>query len=88
MSDFEQERLDAIADWQGAVGQDQSIDEFVPGSLGCHEALHMASFLTNAVDEELAGHPAILRNSEWYALARTAANALADLYQKIGGEHL
>lgn len=62
-------------------------DQFAPGSLGCHEALHMASFLSTAVDQELAGHPAIKRNKEWLKLARQAAGTLADLYQKIGAAH-
>ena len=62
--------------------------DFGPGSLGCHEALHMASFLCSAVEEELMEHPSIRADAEWSALARTAMNALADLYQKIGAKHL
>jgi hypothetical protein len=61
---------------------------FEPGTFGCHEALHMASFLAGAVDEELCNHPAIEQNPDWLKLARTAAQALADLHQKIGAAHL
>jgi hypothetical protein len=59
-----------------------------PGSYGCHEALHMASFFAEAVDEQLCGHPAIQQNTTWMMLASNAAKALADLYQAIGAEHL
>jgi hypothetical protein len=62
--------------------------DFSPGSMGCHEALHMASFLASAVDQELREHPAIQANPEWLKLAETATEALADLYQKIGAQHL
>lgn len=61
---------------------------FVPGTLGCHEALHMASYFASAVDTELAEHPAITRNPEWKALADAATEKLADLYQAIGTAHL
>lgn len=60
---------------------------FAPGSLGCHEALHMASFFADSVDRELCEHPAIALNPHWSALAAQAAKALADLCQAIGKEH-
>jgi hypothetical protein len=62
--------------------------DFKPGTMGCHEALHMASFLADAVDVQLVEHPAIKQNREWNFLAKRAAQALADLYQRIGREHL
>ena len=49
-----------------------------------HEVRHMASFLTNAVDEELCHHEAIMSNPEWLALADKALIALAGLYHAIG----
>jgi hypothetical protein len=55
---------------------------------GRHEVLHMSSFLMNAVDTELCEHAQIQRNKEWKALADKAFNALFDLYQAIGSEHL
>ena len=63
-------------------------DRFKPGGLGCHEALHMVSYLASAVEEEVVEHPAVAQNEEWLKLAQTAAKALADLYQAIGAEHL
>lgn len=61
---------------------------FSAGSFGCHEALHMASFLANAVEQELCEHPAIELVPEWKDLADAAAKALANLYQAIGSLHL
>ena len=62
--------------------------KFAPGSMGCHEALHMANVLAGLVYEELVDHPAIRMQDEWRAKAETAADALADLYQMIGAAHL
>lgn len=59
-----------------------------PGSFGCHEALHMASFLCAAVDEQLCEHEAVKANPEWLAMAEVAREALMDLYQMIGAKHL
>jgi len=61
---------------------------FEPGSMGCHEALHMASYFAGAVDEELCEHPAIKGNKEWRKLAIKAVDALGDLYNAIGRDHL
>lgn len=69
------------------MSADDGKPDFAPGTLGCHEALHMASFLADAVDRELRSHPAIVRNPEWRQLAETATQALADLYNRIAGEH-
>lgn len=55
---------------------------------GTHEALHMASFLAGAVDEELVEHLVVVERPEWRALAVKARDALVELYQKIGAEHL
>lgn len=63
-------------------------DRYKPGTFGCHEALHMAAFFAQAVETELAEHPAIGHNPEWRALAAAAVENLAALYQAIGGEHL
>lgn len=59
-----------------------------PGTLSCHEALHMASFLCAAVDEQLASHPSVEANPEWLAKAEAARESLFELYQAIGKEHL
>jgi hypothetical protein len=62
--------------------------DFSPGTMGCHEALHMASFLADAIDREILNHPAIEAVPEWKELAQRSLDAMADLYQKIGAEHL
>jgi hypothetical protein len=53
-----------------------------------HEALHMSSFLMDAVARALMEHPAIRAKPEWAALVEKAHQALFDLYQAIGAEHL
>lgn len=63
-------------------------ENFAPGSFGCHEALHMAWFLMESVERGLAEHAAIKAKPEWTALADKAHQALFDLYQAIGREHL
>lgn len=63
-------------------------EDFKPGTMGCHEALHMAAFLANAVDEELCAHPAIKADPIWLSMATEAQRILADLYQAIGAAHL
>lgn len=49
-----------------------------------HEALHMASFLSHAVESELCEHPFIQHHPHLKGLAERAAEALASLYQAIG----
>jgi len=58
------------------------------GSLGCHELLDRTSLLMNNLDEYVLAHPACLRNKEWFALAHQAVDALNQLYQKVGAEHI
>jgi hypothetical protein len=53
-----------------------------------HEALHMSWFLMDAADRALLEHDAIKAKPEWAALAGKAHQALYDLYQAIGAEHL
>jgi len=68
---------------------DEDLDpkEFQPGSYGCHEALHMASFFMESVDRGLVAHPTVTLNPEWFALASQAHDALFALYQAIGAAH-
>lgn len=63
-------------------------DNFAPGSMGCHEVLHMTAFLENAVDTELCQHPAIRANPAWLAVSEIVRNSLQQLYQSIGSKHL
>lgn len=62
--------------------------EYGPGSMGCHEALHMASYFMQAIDNELMAHPAVMSRPDWFALASKAQDALFQLYQEIGAAHL
>lgn len=61
---------------------------YVPGSFGCHEALHMASVFYDMVEDHLCEHPSIQQNPEWRAKAAEAAQALFDLHQMIGAKHV
>jgi hypothetical protein len=61
---------------------------FAPGTHGCHEALHVASILTDMVGERLMEHPAISANPEWFRLAEEAQEKLYELYQAIGALHM
>ncbi len=60
---------------------------FKPGTLGCHEAVHMVSFFAGSIDTELGSHPAIKRNPEWRAAVEHAVSVLGDLYQAMATEH-
>lgn len=62
--------------------------KYAPGSFGCHEALHMAEFMRGSVERALIDHPSIQANPEWSAKAMEAHQALFDLYQMIGAQHL
>lgn len=55
-----------------------------PGTFGDHEALHVANLILGLIERELAEHPAILLQPEWYAHVRRAQDELSSLYQKIG----
>lgn len=69
-------------------GAFESEDPYAPGTMGCHEALHMTSVAAAMVEEYVEGHPAIQANPEWLALAEKATDALGKLYGMIGAAHL
>ena len=82
-NDIEDERLAAL--------QDAGISDrgkFKPGSYGCHEALHVASMLTEITSTQLLAHPTILLDRDFYHRAHSIHAALFDLYQAIGEKHL
>jgi len=62
--------------------------QYSPGTYGCHEALHMANYFAEAVEAQLAYHPAVILKPKWRKLADEAAEKLQQLYQEIGAEHL
>lgn len=63
-------------------------ENFTPGSLGCHEAMHLASVFRDMVAQHLVDHPAITAKPAWAALADEAMSALSRLYRVIGEEHM
>lgn len=71
---------------RGAMSKKKA--DFSPGTMGCHEALHMASFLADAIDREILNHPSVVADPKWKKLASRSFNAMAKLYQEIGGKHL
>ena len=64
------------------------MEQYKPGSFGCHELLDRTSMTADAVEQFVLSHPACLQNAEWFALAEQAATALRELYQRVGAEHL
>ena len=87
---IEEMRLEELAAEAGArsIGTDALAADFAPGTLGCHEAMHVASILSDDVERRLCQHPAVLASPEWFALAKQAELALWNLYQAIGEVHL
>ncbi len=74
-----------------AVGAEQGPgweDRYRPGSFGCHEFLDRVNLLGDLVEGQVLGHPACALRAEWYELAARAAEALRELYQRVGSEHL
>lgn len=78
--EIEEERQEALADFGEII-----VANFLPGSKGCHEALHTAYLMTEIVGQHLLGHPAIVLNPDWYRRASRAVSEIAALYQDIGG---
>lgn len=66
----------------------KELKNFLPGTMGMHEALHVSSILCDVVDRELRGHPAVLQDHQSFVLAELAFNSLFDLYQRLGELHL
>lgn len=77
--EIEEDRKRALADFENLIQAD-----FLPGSYGCHEALHTAHLMTDIVERHLLTHPAILLNADWYRRAHRAVHEIGTLYQEIG----
>ncbi len=82
-ADNEQQRLADLAE----IG-DVDLQQFAPGTFGCHEAMHTASLMLDMTDDHLLQHHAILADPEFYRLAGNVHEALFALYQAIGEKHL
>lgn len=63
-------------------------DNYVPGSMGCHELLHMVNFFAHSLDTEICEHPAVKNDEDWEIAANDARRSLERLYQLIGAKHL
>ncbi len=81
------ERQQALKDFLEET-ENQNLEEFSPGTMGCHELLDRTAMVNNLLEDFILSHPACLQNPEWYSLARQAADALNNLYQKVGEVHL
>jgi hypothetical protein len=83
----EQDRQQRVDELIAEHGSDWA-EQYKPGSFGCHELLDRAAMTSDMVDQLILSHPACLQNAEWYALAEQASTALAELYQRVGAEHM
>ena len=83
MSDTEEFRQQLLADHGPNLDEQNSV-----GSFGCHELLDRTFLVSSMVDEYVLTHPACVQNQEWFALAKQASDALANLYMRIGSAHL
>ena len=79
-----QERLALTATEQEPGWEDQ----YKPGSFGCHELLDRATLLGDMLEAQVLGHPSCALREEWHRLASHAVEALRELSQKVGAEHL
>ena len=88
-SDHEEMRTSSLAEAAEALGlSEKDIGAaFAPGTMGCHEAMHMAFVVADMVDRHLRELPAILARPDWHEKVSIAVDALNDVYQAIGAEH-
>jgi hypothetical protein len=84
--DTEQDRQRAIQELAAEHGL-RWLDDYKPGSFGCHELLDRTHLAAENVERSVLQHPACAQNAEWFALAERAVTALNELYQRIGAEH-
>jgi len=85
--DTEHERQQRAAELSAEHGPTW-LEQYKPGSFGCHELLDRTSLLADTVEQYVLAHPGCVQNRQWYALAEQAVAALRELYQRIGAEHL
>ncbi len=84
---IERERQERFAELAAELGS-EGLARFRPGTFGCHELLDRTALLAGEIERLLINHPACAQDPTWYALAREAATALNELYQRIGARHL
>jgi hypothetical protein len=83
----EQDRKHRLSELVAESGS-QQLEQYKPGSFGCHELLDRTAVLGDLIESTILSHPACVQNSEWYAIADQAAGLLRELYQRIGADHL
>jgi len=62
--------------------------ENAPGSLGCHEVLHLLNVFGDTFNRHVAAHLAIRRHPEWRKEAEAIGTAIAALDKAIACEHI
>jgi hypothetical protein len=87
LSDAESQRQRALLELETESGR-SGLDEFRPGTFGCHELLDRTHQIADLIEKALLTHPACLQNQEWYQLAFEASAAMNELYQRVGAAHL
>ena len=85
--DPKEERRQLIEEMVAEYGPDW-LEQYKPGSFGCHELLDRTSLVADSVERYVLSHPACIQNEEWFALAGKSVAALWELYQRIGDAHL
>ena len=87
VDEVEQDRQNQLRQLIAESGED-CLEEYRPGSVGCHELLDRTALLADMLERHILGHPACIARQDWYLLAEQAAAGLRELYQQIGAEHL
>ncbi len=85
--DLENQRQQGVQEYESQTAP-AALEDFRPGTFGCHELLDRTSLLADQVECAILSHPSCLQNREWYQLASEASAALRELYQRIGSKHL
>ena len=86
-SEIERDRLQRAGESAAESGE-RWAEEHLPGTFGCHELLDRTSLVSDLLERHILEHPACVANPTWYRLAEQAADALCELYQQVGAEHL
>jgi hypothetical protein len=83
-AELRQQRIDTLIAEEGSNWAESQ----QPGTFGCHELLDRTALVMDIAERSLLEHPACIANEEWYRLAEQAVDALNELYQRVGKEHL
>ena len=64
------------------------VEQYTPGSFGCHELLDRTMLVADLVERFVLSHPSCVQNPDWFELAEQAVTALQTLYQQVGAAHM